>query len=169
MNKLEDRISAFVAAQTLPYRLSRDGRSDCNCVTKAKLFSQKLSSMGIQSRSRLVGFQWSVLGVPEQILAIPHDEPGTHKFLEVFIPERDKWVTADPTWDPRLCELFEIPKWDGLSATSCAVPIARTLSDVEVEELLTRVKSEQFRTQWFERNNEFVVAVDGWLEKNRVG
>ena len=168
MSDVKDRISAFKEVQASKYQLTRNGINDCNCVTKSKQFGQSLGDLGIKWCYGLVEFYWADLAIPTEIISIPHDEPAVHKHVEILIPESNDWVIVDPTWDPGLGRILPIPEWDGLTATGSAVPVKRTLSETESNELYSRVKSEDFRKGWFERNNDFVVALNEWLESSRI-
>lgn len=167
MALIEERINAFQEIQKLPYRLSRNGINDCNCVTKSKLFGEKLTELGLKWRYGLVEFSWASLNIPDDIIAISHDEPGVHQHVEVLIPEIDIWEIVDPTWDPGLKNILPIPEWDGMSSTKSAVPVIRTLTQEESNELYERVKTEEFRTGWFQRNNDFIEALNKWFENVR--
>ncbi len=163
MNAVEQRIAVFGEVQNLIYQLSRDGKSDCNCVSKSKLLGVHFSNLDIPWRYRLVEFSWADLGVPEEVMSIEHDTPAVHKYLEAHIPETEQWVIVDPTWDPGLRDVLPVPQWDGLTATELAVPGKQILTEKESETFYANVKSAEYVKGWFQRNNDFMEAINRWL------
>lgn len=161
MTTLSLRIAAFKKIQALPYSVAPNKL--CNCATKCNLLSAELKALEIQTRPVFVEFSWTEAGVPHSVYSIPHDTPAIHQYLEVLIPESDAWVVVDPTWDPSLSPTLAAPSWDGKSATESAVPVLHVLDEGETARLLERIQDETFRTEWYKRNDDFLVALEAWL------
>lgn len=107
------------------------------------------------------------MGLPKELLNIPHDDPETHGCIEVLIPETKEWVKVDPTWDSRI-QHHKIPiaEWDGLNDTRLAVIPTKVLSPEESATFISQDTGEE-REKYMKRNREFFIALNRWLESVR--
>jgi hypothetical protein len=69
------------------------------CVAKPEILDRMLQTIGLESRHIIAKFLWEDVNLPEKVLKYNHEDPETHEYLEVKIPETDEWVVVDPTWD----------------------------------------------------------------------
>lgn len=169
-NKIEERIKLFRIVRDIPYYISTGTEQDYSCATKPFILDILLRSIGLKVKHVLCTFKWEKLGLPEELLAIPHDPEETHEYLLVFVPENKKWVKVDPTWDSRIQHpSIPIAEWDGLNDTSIAVPIEHTWTPEESEKLIEEEEnmSEEERAEYLKRNGEFFRAFNRWLESQR--
>lgn len=169
-NRIEERIKLFRIVRDIPYYISTRTEQDYSCATKPFILDILLRSIGLKVKHILCTFKWEKLGLPEELLAIPHDIEETHEYLLVFIPETNKWVKVDPTWDSRIQHpSITIAEWDGLNDTPIAVPVEHTWTPEESEKLIEEEenRSEEERAEYLKRNGEFFRALNRWLEAQR--
>lgn len=169
-NKIEERIKLFRIVRDIPYYISTGTEQDYSCATKPFILDLLLRSIGLEIKHVLCTFKWAKLELPEELLARPHDPEETHEYLLVFVPEKNKWVKVDPTWDSRIQHsLIPIAEWDGLNDTLIAVPVEHTWSPEESEKLIEEEEnmSEEERAEYLKKNAEFFKAFNRWLESQR--
>ncbi|MCL0050873.1 hypothetical protein M1N22_03430 [Dehalococcoidia bacterium] len=169
-NKIEERIRLFRIVRDIPYYISTGTEQDYSCATKPFILDIFLRSRGLEVKHVLCTFKWEKLGLPEELLAIPHDPEETHEYLLVFVLENNRWVKVDPTWDSRIQHpSIPITEWDGLNDTSIAVPVERAWSPEESEKLIEEEENmpEEERAEYLKRNGEFFKAFNRWLESQR--
>lgn len=169
-HKIEERVRLFRIVRDIPYHISTGMEQDYSCATKPFVLDLLLRSIGLKVKHVLCTFKWEKLGLPKKLLAIPHDSEETHEYLLVFVPENEKWVKVDPTWDSKIQHpSIPIAKWDGLSDTLIAVPIERIWTPEESEKLITEEENmpEDKRAEYLKRNSEFFKMFNRWLESQR--
>lgn len=168
MNSVDERIKLFNFVRDIPYCIAIDSEQDYCCTTKTVMLQKLLVSLGLESRLIRCTFDWKESNLASEIIKLFQDEEESHQYLEVKIPETDKWVKVDPTWDIHLAKLFSIAKWDGLHDTVLAVKPIKTFS---AEESLKLTQEEENGSpeviEFFKRNKNFYTALNKWLEKNR--
>jgi hypothetical protein len=151
----------------IPYYIAvSDKEQGYECVTKPEILDRLLQTIELKSRHIICEFRWEDLRLPKEILKLPHEDPETHEYLEVWIPERKKWVKVDPTWDSRLRPKLPIAEWDGLSNTKLAVIPIKILSPEESAAFIAQDIGEE-REKYMERNRKFFIALNRWLESIR--
>lgn len=168
--KIEERIKLFRIVRDIPYYISTGNEQDYSCATKPFILDVLLKSLGMQVKHVLCTFEWEKQDLPQELLEIPHDSKETHEYLLVFIPEKNRWVKVDPTWDSRIqYPAFSISEWDGLSDTPVAVTVEHTWSPEESEKLIAEEEdmSDEERKKYLERNGNFFNAFNRWLESQR--
>lgn len=168
---VSERVKMFNFVRDIPYHVSVGDEQDYSCATKPLILDRLLTSIGLKVNHVLCEFKWSKLGLPNDLLRLPHDEVETHEYLLVLAPETDKWVKVDPTWDNRIQHpSFPIAEWDGLNDTDIGVPPERTWSPEESEKLIAEEESmtEEDRNEYLKRNGAFLRAFNKWLESQRT-
>jgi hypothetical protein len=160
-------IGNFEKIRDLPYSIPLQfSEPDFCCSGKSVMLKRFFESNGIPARYRVVDFKWSKLGIPQEILNIPHSEDtATHVFVEVLL-KNNKWVKIDPTWDKGLSKILPVASWDGENDTVIAVPVEKYYGDEESEKMMIP-DEEGFKKERAE-NIEFYQAINEWLEKMRL-
>lgn len=169
MRELNQRERIFQMARDIPFRtpLSLEDQGYA-CVAKPEILDRMLQTIGLESRHRITKFRWEDHGIPEKILKHTHEDPETHEYLEVKIPESGEWVEVDPTWDSRIQhEKFPTLRWDGKTGTGLAVKPIEKLSVGESKEFIQQDSTEEARKEYFEKNREFFRALNSWLQERR--
>ena len=170
MDNYDERKRLFVMARDIPFRtplsLEEQGYA---CVAKPEILERMLQTLGLDCRHRITKFRWKDLEPPKDVLDLEHEEPETHEYLEVKLPEKNEWVEVDPTWDSRIQhENFPTLNWDGKTGTGLAVEPVETLSVEESKEFIKQDSTEEARRQYFNKNREFFRAMNKWLESLRT-
>jgi arylamine N-acetyltransferase len=138
------------------------------CVAKPEILGRMLQEIGLETRQRVTKFRWEDHDLPDRILDLSHEDPETHEYLEVRIPETGRWVEVDPTWDSRIRHSkFPELEWDGKTGTGLAVEPVEKLSVKESKEFIQKDSTEEARRRYFEENKEFFRALNRWLESLR--
>lgn len=169
-NKIEERIRLFKIVRDIPYYISIGDEQDYSCATKPFILDILFKSLGLEVKHILCTFKWEKQDLPKELLEISHDPTETHEYLLVLIPEKNRWVKVDPTWDSRIqLPAFPIAEWDGLSDTPIAVQVERTWSPEESKKLIAEEEnmSNEERAEYLKRNGEFFSAFNKWLESQR--
>jgi hypothetical protein len=170
MKDLNERIRLFRVARDIPFRtplsLEEQGYA---CVAKPEILDRMLQALGLESRHRITKFRWEDHNLPEKILENTHEEPETHDYLEVKIPETEEWVEVDPTWDARIQHPeFPTLEWDGKTGTGLAVEPIQKLSVEESREFIEQDSTEESRREYFEKNREFFRSLNTYLQSKRT-
>ncbi|MBI5803532.1 hypothetical protein HY448_02495 [Candidatus Pacearchaeota archaeon] len=134
----KERIKMFEQVRDIPYYISVGKEKGFDCSVKAEMLKKLLD---LKSRSIICEFRWEDLKLPKEILEIYHENPEYHEFLEVYIPEKQKFVIVDPTWDNRLKSILPINEWDGLNNTRIAVPAKKIYSPEESEKKIQKMNN----------------------------
>lgn len=164
------RVRFFRVIRDIPYYIATGNEQDYSCATKPVLLDILLKSLGLEVKHILCTFSWEKLGLPKKLLDFPHDPIETHDYLIVHVPENDKWVTLDPTWDSRIeVPNLVIPEWDGVSDAPIAVPIEQVWSPEESERLNAEEdnRSDEERAEYLRKNGTFFKEFNKWLESQR--
>lgn len=166
-SQITERIRLFKIVRDIPYYIAIGDEQGYQCVTKPEILDRLFQTIGLKSRNIICEFRWEDLDLPKEILKLPHEYPDTHEYLEVWIPERERWVKVDPSWDSRIQHSkITISEWDGLNDTKLAVIPIKTLSPEESTAFIAQDAGEE-REKYMERNREFFIALDRWLESIR--
>jgi hypothetical protein len=167
-SKITERIRLFKMVRDIPYYIAvNEGEQGYECVTKPEILSKLLRAINLKTRDIVCYFKWHDLGLPKEILKIPHEDPETHGYIEVFIPEKNKWVRVDPNWDSRInYPKIPIAEWDGLSDTKLAVTPLKILSPEESASFNSQDIGDE-REKYMERNKAFFNALNKWLQSIR--
>jgi hypothetical protein len=167
---IEDRKSAFYFIRDVPYKLRLSlEEQDCSCSTKARMLARILDSLGLQTRFILCKFNWLDTPIPKPILNLSHETIVTHMFLEVFIPETNKWVYCDPTWDIGLKKAgFSIEEWDGINPTGIAVKPLQIFSPDESLALIKGFEDVDRVEKSLALQNEFYTALNRFFAEQRL-
>ena len=168
-NDIAERKRLFVLARDIPFRtpLTIDEQSYA-CVAKPEILDRMLKTLGLETRHRITKFRWEDHDIPDEVLDHVHEDPETHEYLEVEIPETGEWVEVDPTWDSRIKHLdFPTLEWDGKTGTGLAVDPVEKLSVEESKEFIEQDSTEEVQREYFEKNREFFRAMNQWLESLR--
>ena len=124
MISIKNRIKLFETIRDIPFFVSGP-EHDCSCLAKTKILGELLTRQKIICRVAECLFKWETLPMDRNTLKIveklTHSKKSNHQFLRVFIPERRKWVSVDPTWDRGLKKSLPITHWDGVNGTVLAV------------------------------------------------
>lgn len=168
-DEIKERKRLFVLARDIPFRtplnLEEQGYA---CVAKPEILERMLQSLGLETRHRITKFRWEDHDLPEEILEFTHEDPETHEYLEVKIPETGEWVEVDPTWDSRISHpMFPTLEWDGKTGTGLAVDPVEKLSVEESREFIKQDSTEETRREYFDKNREFFRAMNHWLDSLR--
>lgn len=167
--EIQERIRLFKTARDIPFRtplsIKEQGYA---CVAKPEILDRLLQTLGLESRHRITKFRWEDHNIPEKIMEHTHEDPETHEYLEVKIPETAQWVEVDPTWDSRIKhEKFPTLEWDGKTGTGLAVKPVEKLSVKESKEFIEQDSTEEARKEYFDKNREFFRALNKWLQEKR--
>ncbi|VVB61725.1 Uncharacterised protein [uncultured archaeon] len=166
--EISERIKLFKMVRDIPYYIAvNEGEQGYECVTKPEMLSKLLRATGLKTRDIVCYFKWEDLSLPKKLLKISHDNPETHGYIEVFIPETNKWVKVDPNWDSRIDHpKIPIAEWDGLTDTKLAVIPIKTLSPEESTAFNSQDVGDE-REKYMERNLQFFKALNKWLRSIR--
>ncbi len=165
--QIVERIRLFKMVRDIPFYLGLDGEQGYECVTKPEILDRLFRTIGLKSRHIICEFRWKNLDLPDELMKLPHDDPETHEYLEVWIPEGGKWIIVDPNWDSRIkWPTIPIAEWDGSTDTKLAVIPIKTLSPQESSVFITKDVGEE-REKYMERNRKFFIALNRWLESIR--
>lgn len=169
MDSIEERKRLFKMARDIPFRTPLSvNEQGYACVAKPEILDRMLQTLGLESRHRITKFRWQDHGIPENILKYTHEDPETHEYLEVKIPETGEWVEVDPTWDSRINhEKFPTLEWDGKTGTGLAVEPIEKLSVEESKEFIAQDSTEKARREYFKKNRQFFKAMNQWLQNHR--
>ena len=151
-------IRAFENIRDIPFRIPlKFGEPDNCCSGKAVRLQKFFESEGLEARYRVVGFKWSKLNLPEEVVQVPHPDDCTHVYVEVKLG--DRWVNVDPTWDKIIGSVLPVAEWEGAADTILAVPVERYYSDAESERLMVPDEVEfdkdiEINGEFYEKINE---------------
>ncbi len=115
------RKQLFLAVRDMPYKIG-EKNEDASCVAKTKLLGELLCRIGLRCQVWSAGVKWSETGIPAELVQIAPRIMFNHIFLKALIPETQKWVIVDPTWDQRFTGKLTVNRWDGLTDTQLAYP-----------------------------------------------
>lgn len=166
---ISERKRLFVMARDIPFRtplsLEEQGYA---CVAKPEILDRMLQSLGLGTRHIITKFRWEDHNIPEEVLDYTHEDPETHEYLEVKIPETGEWVEVDPTWDSRIDNPdFPLLAWDGKTGTGLAVDPVERLSVEESREFISQDSTEKARREYFKNNRDFFREMNKWLDSLR--
>lgn len=162
--KARNRVELFNKVRDIPFRLT--GKNSMYCSKKCKLLKRELKDIGIESKIMVGNFKWTDLALPKNILQFIDKDSEGHAFLSVYIPETNKWVSIDPTWDMALREVFQISIWDGNSDTVLMTKLNK-IREYKKAGFLKRLFIKIKRKFIKENNHEFFVQLDNWLDEVR--
>lgn len=169
---IEERVRFFKIVRDIPYYIATgEDEQDYCCVTKPLILDKMFTTLGLKSRHILCTFRWQDLGLPPDILELPHDDVDTHEYLEVLIPETDAWVKVDPNWDSWIKNSkISIADWDGLHDTILAVAPLEVYSPEESAKIIAEEEEgdPEVRKAYLEKNAQFFKSLNRWLESQRV-
>lgn len=163
MKKFE-RIKLFNSIRDVPFCIM--GKRAAYCFSKSRQLRDGLKLFGIKSRMMQGWFRWSKLNIPEKIKSLIVVNKQKHVFLEVYIPEKNKWVYVDPTWDIDLMKVFPIARWDGINETILMTKLNK-ISKYKKTSISHRVINKFKRKLNFKNNNNFYHALDEWMDEIR--
>lgn len=163
--KTSERINLFNSIRDVPFCIM--GKKAAYCFSKNKQLKNSLESIGIKSKMMQGWFKWSELNIPEKIKSLIVTDRQKHVFLEVYIPEKNKWVYIDPTWDIHLKSFFPIAQWDGINETILMTKLTG-ISEYKKTSILYRVVNKVKRKLNFKNNNDFYHALDGCMNEIRL-
>jgi hypothetical protein len=84
--------------------------------------------------------------------------------MQVFIPERKKWVNCDPTWDLALEKAgFPIANWDGVSDTEIAVVPVKIFTSEQSRVYKEKWSDPQKIMDHLEYHYQFYKAINKWM------
>ncbi|MEK7549815.1 MAG: hypothetical protein AAB519_02440 [Patescibacteria group bacterium] len=162
---LQELVKTFESIRDIPYSIPLAyGETDHCCSGKNKLLKEYLESQGYEARFRVCSFRWDSIKLPKEVTAVEHNNDSTHAYLEVKI--ENEWKVVDATWDSKICSVFPIEKWDGISATGIAVKAIEIFSPEKSAEIMTDDSRETIE-QDLKINGEFYRAFNTWLESLR--
>lgn len=162
--KVKNRIEIFNRVRDIPFRIT--GKNSMYCFKKCKLLKQELKNIGIESKIMVGNFKWTDLPLPENILNFINKDIEGHAFLSVCIPESNKWVNVDPTWDVALGRIFQISIWDGNNDTVLMTKLNK-IREHKKAKFLRRIYIRIKRRFIKENNHNFYVQLDNWLDSVR--
>jgi len=163
-----ERIKLFKMVRDIPYYISlSEDVQGYECVTKPTMLDKLLQTLGLKSRHMLCEFKWEDLDLPEELLKLPHEDPEIHRFLEVFIPETNKWIKVDPNWDSKIQHPgIPIAEWDGLNDTKLAVIPTKFYTVEESKKFIEQDIGDE-RNTYLLKNKDFFIAFNKWLDSKR--
>lgn len=164
------RVAFFEFIRNIPYHIGLSkNEPNYNCASKCDVLAQLLHSIGIKTRPIICTFDWTETHLPRTILALPRDTGETHQFLQVFIPETEKWVNCDPTWDDALKKSkLAIAQWDGLSDTVLAVKPHHIYTPDESRAIIQNEHDPTAFNRHMKKHRAFYKAVNAWLNSHRL-
>ena len=160
-------ISAFKSVRDIPYYIAVANEPDFCCCTKADMLLQRFKELGVKARPVLTRFRWEDLGLPAEILRLPHVELEHHRHVEVYIPAVRRFVQVDPTWDAPLKHVLPVAEWDGRSDTRIAVPVISRYPVEEGEAEYKRIFAEEELRLYLEQMRDFLTAFNNFLAAAR--
>lgn len=164
--KEKQRVKLFECIRDIPYRIPLNSSEEDHCCNgKTRQLKALLEKEGLTIRYRVCTFDWSALGVPDDILELSNKEVPTHVFLEVNL--NGKWIQIDPTWDKDLKKALPIAKWDGATSTEIAVEPIEMFSTEESKEIMASCDPAVQDDEVEYENREFNIALNKWFEQNR--
>ncbi len=169
MDNAGQRVRYFRMVRDIPYRVPLSVEDQgYECVVKPEILEKLLQTLGLESRHIIAKFQWEDLGLPEKVVKHDHEDPETHEFLEVKIPETGEWVAVDPTWDSRIShEGLPTLEWDGKTGTGVGVETLEVLNPRESREFIEQDSVGEVRKDYFDRYREFFRALNRYLRSTR--
>lgn len=132
------------------------------CVGKNMLLKKGLERAGEKVRWKEGIYAWERIGLPVELLSIPHNLEPSHVWLELLLD--DNWITLDATWDGPLASTFPVNEWDGTSPQVIAFPILHMMPDSQIEiyeKPLPAWEAAMAKEYAFHR------AVNMWIESKR--
>jgi hypothetical protein len=158
-------VETFRKIRDIPYSIPLSyGAEDRCCSGKHKQLLAMLEKEGYQLRWRICTFKWSNMKLPEELVAIPHQDDSSHAYLEIKIGE--EWKKIDATWDKPLGRILPVNEWDRVSNTPIAVPFITTYSPEESLALITNETKEMIETD-LANNGAFYKEFNEWLQQER--
>lgn len=160
-----DTQTQFELIRDIPYRIPltlEDTSVDCD--KKHKLLSELLTRENYTVRFRVCVFLWSQQSLPQEILAISHEDRCEHLFLEIF--RNEKWEVLDITWDKRLRNQFVISEWNLVDNPIAIKPLE--IYPPNYSKPLVHNENESSFLEDIKISGDFYKALNDWLEKIRV-
>jgi hypothetical protein len=166
-----ERINLFRTVRDIPYHigLSQDD-SDYSCMAKSPLLQKLFETIRIKSRRMYCRFLWKDSKLPQAILAKSPLPDCLHEYLEVFVPEKKKWIVVDATWDSGLKSAgFPVSNWNGVSPTPLGVKPVKFYSPRKSDAIREQIEgySTAEWNKFFKQNRAFFKAMNNWLEQRR--
>lgn len=150
----------FLAARDIPYRIPLTiTEPNHACVGKHFLMKDALERLGYEVRWAECTFSWNDLPIPKDILAIQHEEPAYHVWLEVKVD--NVWQTLDATWDLPLAGVLPVNKWEQFGKMKPAVPVLTMVPYDQV--VVTREPPDGYEAE-LQAERPFLKAFNDWLE-----
>lgn len=162
--KISERADLFKSIRDMHFCIM--GKKAAYCFSKNKQLKNNLESIGIKSRMMQGWFKWSELNIPEKIKFLIVTDRQKHVFLEVYIPEKNKWVYVDPTWDIHLKSIFPIAQWDGINETILMTKLIK-ISEYKKSNILHKIINKVKRKLNFKNNDNFYRILDDWMDEVR--
>ena len=162
--KISERIDLFKSIRDVPFCIT--GKKVAHCFSKNKQLKNSLESIGIKSKMMQGWFKWSELNIPEEIKFLIATDRQKHVFLEVYIPEKNKCVYVDPTWDIHLKSIFPIAQWDGINETILMTKLTR-ISKYKKASIRRKIINKVKRKLNFKNNDNFYHVLDVWMDEIR--
>jgi hypothetical protein len=157
--------SQFESIRDLAYKIPltlEDTAVDCD--KKHKLLAEALIKENYEVRFRVCVFLWSQQNLPQEILAIPHEDRCEHVYLEIF--RNNTWNVLDITWDKGLKNHFAICAWDATDNAIAVEPLK--IYPPEYNQPLTHNETEDSFQEDIKISGTFYEALNDWLEKERI-
>lgn len=166
---IAERIECFRFIQNIPYKIGLyRGSPDYCCSSKSVMLRNLLHNIGLESRYIICTFDWTQTPAPSDVLKLPREPGETHQYLQVFIPETQRWIDCDPTWDETLrYARFPIASWDGLTSTTLAVKPLKIYTPQETLLLIEGYNDQKLIDKHLDFCRDFYQAFNQWLEKIR--
>jgi hypothetical protein len=167
MGSNEHLIEEFNRIRDIPYRIPLVlEEPDACCSGKAKQLLKEVSQAGYEARYRVGSFRWSALNLPQDVVVLPHEDMGTHVYVEAEI--NDMWRAIDATWDKGLAQVLPVNEWDGQSDTKIAVPILELFSVEESAKIMEDSTNPVSFEKDIETNGTFYSGLNNWLAEIRL-
>lgn len=163
---MNTRVYYFEIVRDIPYSIWHD-KPDYNCVVKNDILANLLESNNLETRRRICKFKWDDLNIPESVLNNSHPSSSYHEFVEVKIPEKDEYITVDPSWDSLLSPEFDINTWDGKSDTDIAVKPIKIYSVEESKEIRDSVSKIEEAEENQDDHEDFYYSLNIYLNSIR--
>ena len=134
------------------------------------MLGKLLEGLGLKTRQIICTFDWTETPLPQNVLSLPYDKSDiTHQFMQVFIPETQRWVDCDPTWDYELIKGgFKISQWDGINPTILAVTPHKIFSQEETLEYKKKWEDPAAIERHLDFCRDFYGAINNWLQTLRT-
>ena len=156
----------FIDIRDIPYSIPLSyGAEDRCCAGKHKKLLEALKNAGHDARWRVCTFKWSSMHLPENLLAVSHDNNSTHAYLEVKIG--GEWKKVDATWDKSLASILPVNDWNEISDTTIAVSSITTYSPEESALIMSDETKESVEGD-LKINGKFYEAFNQYLEQMRL-